>query len=43
MIAGLSLPGRPIGNMYFAAWSHSVIASCVNLSSDLKLGDYRML
>lgn len=40
MIAGLTLPGRPIGNMYFAAWSHSVIASCVNLSSDLKLGDY---
>ncbi|KAM3562964.1 hypothetical protein MY1884_001509 [Beauveria asiatica] len=40
MIAGLTLPGRPIGNMYFAAWSHSVIASCVNLSSDLKLGEY---
>ena len=41
MIAGLTLPGRPIGNMYFAAWSHSVIANCVNLSADLKLGEYR--
>lgn len=43
MIAGLTLPGRPIGNMYFAAWSHSVIANCVNLSADLKLGEYRKL
>ncbi|CEJ91182.1 hypothetical protein VHEMI06910 [[Torrubiella] hemipterigena] len=40
MIAGLMLPGRPIGNMYFAAWSHSMIANCVNLSSDLKMGEY---
>lgn len=41
MIAGLSLPGRPIGNMYFAAWSHNVISNAVNLSNDLKMGEYR--
>ena len=35
------LPGRPVGNMYFAAWSHNVIANTVNLSNDLKLGEYR--
>jgi hypothetical protein len=40
MIAGLALPGRPIGNMYFAAWSHTVIMNCLNLSSDLKMGEY---
>ncbi|KAH8646190.1 OPT oligopeptide transporter [Xylariales sp. PMI_506] len=40
MLAGLLLPGRPIGNMYFAAWSHNVIANAVNLSSDLKMGEY---
>ncbi|KAJ3339441.1 hypothetical protein HDU93_008256 [Gonapodya sp. JEL0774] len=40
MIAGLLLPGRPVGNMYFAAWSHNVIANTVNLSNDLKLGEY---
>ncbi|CAL5867017.1 uncharacterized protein PFLUO_LOCUS1229 [Penicillium psychrofluorescens] len=40
MIAGLSLPGRPIGNMYFAAWSHNVISNAVNLSNDLKMGEY---
>jgi hypothetical protein len=43
MIAGLTLPGRPVGNMYFAAWSRSVIANAVNLSNDLKLGEYRKL
>lgn len=43
MIAGLTLPGRPVGNMYFAAWSHNVIANAVNLSNDLKLGEYRKL
>ena len=42
VIAGLMLPGRPIGNMYFAAWSHNVINSAVQLSMDLKLGEYRM-
>ena len=41
MLAGLMLPGRPIGNMYFAAWSHNVIANCVNLCNDLKMGEYR--
>ncbi|CRL21990.1 Oligopeptide transporter OPT superfamily [Penicillium camemberti] len=40
MLAGLILPGRPVGNMYFAAWSHNVIANAVNLSSDLKMGEY---
>lgn len=41
MLAGLLVPGRPIGNMYFAAWSHNVISNTVNLSNDLKMGDYR--
>jgi hypothetical protein len=41
IIAGLLLPGRPIGNMYFAAWSHNVINGTVQLSMDLKLGEYR--
>ncbi|EMD91812.1 hypothetical protein COCC4DRAFT_160685 [Bipolaris maydis ATCC 48331] len=40
VIAGLMLPGHPIGNMYFAAWSHNVINSAVQLSMDLKLGEY---
>ncbi|EFX06458.1 opt peptide transporter [Grosmannia clavigera kw1407] len=40
MIAGLAIPGRPVGNMYFAAWSHNVIVNTVNLSNDLKLGEY---
>nr|XP_031857888.1 uncharacterized protein CI109_006684 [Kwoniella shandongensis]KAA5524960.1 hypothetical protein CI109_006684 [Kwoniella shandongensis] len=40
MLAGLMLPGKPVGNMYFAAWSHSVIGNCVNLSNDLKMGEY---
>lgn len=41
MIAGLALPGRPVGNMYFAAWSHNVITNTVNLCNDLKMGEYR--
>ncbi|KAJ5782256.1 hypothetical protein N7457_004030 [Penicillium paradoxum] len=40
MLGGLMLPGRPIGNMYFAAWSHNVISNAVNLSNDLKMGEY---
>lgn len=40
MLAGLLVPGRPVGNMYFAAWSHNVISNTVNLSNDLKMGDY---
>ncbi|KAK4238673.1 OPT oligopeptide transporter protein-domain-containing protein [Achaetomium macrosporum] len=40
MLAGLILPERPIGNMYFAAWSHNVISNAVNLSMDLKMGEY---
>ena len=41
MLAGLILPERPIGNMYFAAWSHNVINNAVGLSNDLKMGEYR--
>lgn len=40
MLAGLMLPGRPVGNMYFAAWSHNVIFNAVNLCNDLKMGEY---
>ena len=35
------VPERPVGNMYFAAWSHNVISNTVNLSNDLKMGEYR--
>lgn len=41
MLAGLMLPNRPIGNMYFAAWSHNVISNAVTLCNDLKMGEYR--
>lgn len=41
MIAGFILPGRPVGNMYFAAWSHNVISNTVYLAQDLKMGEYR--
>lgn len=41
MLAGLMLPGRPVGNMYFAAWSHNVIMNTINLCNDLKMGEYR--
>ncbi|WOO82729.1 Oligopeptide transporter 5 [Vanrija pseudolonga] len=40
MVAGLTIPGRPIGNLYFSAWSHTVIANSLNLASDLKMGEY---
>jgi hypothetical protein len=40
MLAGLMLPGRPIGNMYFAAWSHNVVTTAVSVSTDLKMGEY---
>lgn len=43
MLAGLIVPGRPVGNMYFAAWSHNVISNTVNLCNDLKMGEYRKL
>lgn len=42
MLAGLMLPGRPVGNMYFNAWSHTVISNSLNLCNDLKMGEYRM-
>ena len=41
MVAGSLLPGRPLANLYFSAWSHSTIAQSLNLASDLKLGQYR--
>ncbi|KAG6284246.1 hypothetical protein E4U46_007369 [Claviceps purpurea] len=40
MMAGLMIPERPIGNMYFSAWSHSVINSCAMMCLDLKMGEY---
>ncbi|CAG8167631.1 unnamed protein product [Penicillium salamii] len=40
MIAGLIIPGRPVGNMYFALWSHNVITSVGDLCASLKMGDY---
>ncbi|KAI6713955.1 OPT oligopeptide transporter [Diplocarpon mali] len=40
MLAGLMIPGKPVGNMYFAAFSHNVISNCVNLCNDLKMGEY---
>lgn len=43
MLAGLMVPERPVGNMYFAAWSHNVINCAVQLSNDLKMGEYREL
>ncbi|KFY75504.1 hypothetical protein V499_04546 [Pseudogymnoascus sp. VKM F-103] len=40
MLAGLMLPGRPVSNMYFNAWSHTVISNSLNLCNDLKMGEY---
>lgn len=40
LIAGLMLPERPVGNMYFAGWSHNVIGTAVQLCNDLKQGEY---
>ncbi|KAK7736156.1 hypothetical protein SLS53_007184 [Cytospora paraplurivora] len=40
MLGGIMIPGRPVGNMYFAAWSHNVISNTVNLCNDLKMGEY---
>jgi OPT family oligopeptide transporter len=40
LVEGLLVPGRPVGNMYFAAWSHNVVANTVNLCNDLKMGEY---
>ncbi|ODN75285.1 hypothetical protein L202_06468 [Cryptococcus amylolentus CBS 6039] len=39
-IAGVCQPGRPVANLYFSAWSHSVISQSLNLASDLKMGEY---
>ena len=40
MIGGLVVPGRPLANLYFYAWSHSTIAQVINLCNDPKLGQY---
>ncbi|KAJ5899981.1 OPT oligopeptide transporter [Penicillium taxi] len=40
MLAGLMIPGRPVGNMYFACWSHNVVMNALNLCNDLKMGEY---
>ncbi|SPC67672.1 related to peptide transporter Mtd1 [Ustilago sp. UG-2017b] len=40
MIGGHVVPGRPLANLYFYAWSHSTIAQVINLCNDLKLGQY---
>jgi hypothetical protein len=41
MLAGVLLPGRPIGNLYFSAWSYAVVSQSVYLAADLKMGEYR--
>jgi hypothetical protein len=43
MLGGVIVPGHPLGNLYFTAWSHSLIAQSLNLAGDLKLGSYREL
>ncbi|TQS32390.1 hypothetical protein Golomagni_07294, partial [Golovinomyces magnicellulatus] len=40
MIAGVTHPGRPLANLYFASWSHQVILLAVNLANWLKVGQY---
>lgn len=40
IVAGLVLPGRPLANLYFSSWSHSVILQSLNMASDLKMGEY---
>lgn len=40
MIAGAMIPGRPLANLYFVAWSHQVILLSVNLANWQKLGQY---
>lgn len=40
IIAGVSHPGRPLANLYFASWSHQVILLAVNLANWLKIGQY---
>jgi hypothetical protein len=42
IVAGAVLPGRPLANLYFSSWSHSVISQSLNMASDLKMGEYRM-
>ncbi len=40
IVAGAVLPGRPLANLYFSSWSHSVISQSLNMASDLKMGEY---
>ena len=41
MLAGLIIPGSPVGNMYFALWSHNIVQCAVDLCSAMKKGNYR--
>ncbi|PWN54029.1 OPT superfamily oligopeptide transporter [Violaceomyces palustris] len=40
LIGGILVPGRPLANLYFFGFSHSTIMQCINLSNDLKMGQY---
>ncbi|KAJ5348698.1 hypothetical protein MYU51_015115 [Penicillium brevicompactum] len=40
MLAGLILPGLPVGNMYFSIWSHNVVTCACDLCGSFKMGDY---
>ncbi|KAF8309084.1 OPT superfamily oligopeptide transporter [Clavulina sp. PMI_390] len=40
MVAGALHPGKPVSNLYFSMWSHDVVATSINLASDLKMGQY---
>ncbi|KAI6006134.1 OPT oligopeptide transporter protein-domain-containing protein [Pisolithus albus] len=40
MVGGAIAPGRPVANLYFAMWSHDIIAQSIGLAGDLKVGQY---
>ncbi|KAG6330638.1 hypothetical protein ID866_8453 [Astraeus odoratus] len=40
MVGGAIAPGRPVANLYFAMWSHDIVAQSVGLAGDLKVGQY---
>lgn len=40
MVGGAIAPGRPVANLYFAMWSHDIIAQSIGLAGDLKIGQY---
>lgn len=37
MVAGVVHPGKPLGNLWFAAWSHQIVLLALNLSNWLKV------